>query len=76
MDNLPDKIYINVNNEIIDINNSDKNLNKLQERFILANIPNQNIKKMLNLKKVDDYKEKYLKENKFLIIKKIKMKLS
>ena len=65
MDNLPYKIYINVNNKIIDINNSDKNLNKLQERFILANIPNQNIKKMLNLKKVDDYKEKDLKEKNF-----------
>ena len=62
-EDLPEKISIIINDKIIDFKNPDKFSNALQERFILANIPKQNINEIFNYNKTID-----LNGGKYLIL--------
>ena len=64
---LPKEIYITMNNKSIKIKNADNNFSKFQKRFILINIQKQNIKNMLNAKKLNYSNEKDSR-NKYLIL--------
>ena len=61
---LPKNISIVIDDKIININNNDKFLNELQERFIIANIPKQSINTIFN----SSNKEIDSKDGKFLIL--------
>ena len=61
-EDLPKQISITINDKILNLNSPDRLSNEFQERFILANVPQQNINTIFNScdKTIDSKSGKYL----------------